>query len=99
MPEQKQMLSMATHTIESIGMMPDSLCISAANNALCRLIIKERFTDMRIRRVIGHQLYNMDKPDPYNETMTFRSVEGATKAQQNYGGQIRPVPVHVQEES
>lgn len=54
---------------------------------------------MRIRRVIGHQLYNMDKPDPYNETMTFRSVEGATKAQGNYGGQIRPVPVHVQEES
>mgnify|MGYP006995078149 CR=1 FL=1 len=54
---------------------------------------------MNIRRVIGHQLYNMERPDPYNETMTFQTKEGAEKAQKRYGGEIRPEPVHVQEES
>lgn len=86
---------MATHTIESIGMMPDSLCINAVNSALCRLIIKERFTDMNIRKLPAFELYNVDKVECHNEILTFKTRRVAELVQRELGGTIRETFIHV----
>lgn len=54
---------------------------------------------MNIRRVVGFELYNMEKPDPYNETMTFKSRDVAERTQRLVGGEIRTVFIHIKEES
>lgn len=89
------MLSMATPTIESIGMMLDSLCISAVNNALCRLTIKERFTDMNMRKLPAFELYNVDKVECHNEILTFKTRRVAELVQRELGGTIRETFIHV----
>ena len=89
------MLSMATLTIESIGMMLDSLCISAANSALCGLIIKERFTDMNMRKLPAFELYNVDKVECHNEILTFKTRRVAELVQRELGGTIRETFIHV----
>lgn len=50
-------------------------------------------------RVPAFEIYNMDKPDPYNETMTFQTRAIAERVQARVGGQIRPTFVHVAQES
>mgnify|MGYP006995064857 CR=1 FL=1 len=52
---------------------------------------------MKLKTIKGFELYNMDKPDPYNEKMQFRSALAVVAAQKLYGGLIRPCPVHVQD--
>ena len=54
---------------------------------------------MDMRKTPAFELYNMDRPDPFNETMTFRTLEKAQTAQRNYGGQIRDTFVHIQGEA
>ena len=52
---------------------------------------------MKLKTIKGFELYNMDKPDPYNEKMQFRSALAVVAAQKLYGGLIRPCPIHVQD--
>ena len=52
-------------------------------------LLKERIKGMKITKQKAYELFNMDKPDPYNETMTFLSIAMAHKAQKLYGGNIK----------
>lgn len=92
------MLSMATHTTESIGMMLDYLCISAVNSALCKSTIEERFTDMNMRKLPAFELYNVDKVECHNEILTFKTRRVAELVQRELGGTIRETFIHVQSE-
>lgn len=49
---------------------------------------------MKITKQKAFELFNMDKPDPYNETMTFRSKGIAETAKRHYGGEIRETFIH-----
>lgn len=89
------MLSMGIPITESIGMTPDYLCISAANSALCRLTIKERFTDMNMRKLPAFELYNVDKVECHNEILTFKTRRVAELVQRELGGTIRETFIHV----
>lgn len=53
---------------------------------------------MNLRTIPAFELYNMDKPDPFNESMVFRSYKGAELAQFHYGGEIRPLRIHTKAE-
>lgn len=86
---------MATLTIESIGMMPDSLCISAENNVWCKSTTKERFTDMDMRKLPAFELYNVDKVECHNEILTFKTRRVAELVQRELGGTIRETFIHV----
>ena len=49
---------------------------------------------MNLQTVKGFELFNMDKPDSYNETMQFKTLSVAESAQRRYGGKIRPCLIH-----
>ena len=49
---------------------------------------------MNLQTVKGFELFNMDKPDPYNETMQFKTLSVAESAQRRYGGTIRQCLIH-----
>ena len=49
---------------------------------------------MDLKTVRGFELFNMDKPDLYNETMQFKTLSIAESAQRRYGGTIRQCPIH-----
>ena len=44
---------------------------------------------MNLQTVKSFELFNMDRPDPYNETMQFKTLSVAESAQRRYGGTIR----------
>ena len=54
---------------------------------------------MNLQTVKGYELFNMDKPDPYNEIMQFKTLSVAESAQRRYGGKIRPCLIHQEKES
>ena len=49
---------------------------------------------MNLETVKGFELYNMDKPDPYNKIMQFKTLSAAESAQRHYGGKIRKCVIH-----
>ena len=49
---------------------------------------------MNLETVKGFELFNMDKPDSYNETMQFKTLSAAESAQRHYGGTIRLCVIH-----
>lgn len=49
---------------------------------------------MNLQTVEGFELFNMDRPDPYNEIMQFKTLSVAESAQRHYGGTIRQCLVH-----
>ena len=49
---------------------------------------------MNLQTVKGYELFNMDRPDPYNEIMQFKTLSVAESAQRRYGGTIRPCLIH-----
>lgn len=54
---------------------------------------------MNLQTVKGFELFNMDKPDPYNETMQFKTLSVAESAQRRYGGTIRQCLIYKEKES
>lgn len=44
---------------------------------------------MNMRMVQAFELYNMEKPDAYNEKITFRTLGIAQRVQARCGGDIR----------
>lgn len=52
---------------------------------------------MKLYTVKGFELYNMNRPDPYNETMQFRTRSVAESIQRVVGGQIRETVIHEKE--
>ena len=54
---------------------------------------------MNLETVKGFELFNMDKPDPYNEIMQFKTLSIAESAQRHYGGTIRQCLIHQEKES
>ena len=53
---------------------------------------------MNLQTVKGFELFNMDRPDPYNETMQFKTLSVAESAQRHYGGTIRQCLIHQEKE-
>ena len=49
---------------------------------------------MNLQTVIYYELFNMDRPDPYNETLQFKTLSVAESAQRRYGGTIRQCLIH-----
>ena len=49
---------------------------------------------MNLETVKGFELFNMDKPDPFNETMQFKTLSIAESAKRRYGGKIRQCLIH-----
>lgn len=49
---------------------------------------------MNLKTVKGFELFNMDKPDPYNETMQFTTLSVAESVQRQCGGTIRQCLIH-----
>ena len=49
---------------------------------------------MNLEIVKGFELFNMDKPDPFNEVMQFKTLSVAESAQRRYGGTIRQCLIH-----
>ena len=49
---------------------------------------------MNLQTVKGFELFNMDKPDPYNKIMQFKTLSSAKSAQRRYGGKIRKCLIH-----
>ena len=54
---------------------------------------------MNLQTVEGYELFNMDRPDPYNEIMQFKTLSVAESAQRHYGGTIRQCLIHQEKES
>ena len=54
---------------------------------------------MNLQTVEGFELLNMDRPDPYNEIMQFKTLSVAESAQRRYGGTIRQCRIHQEKES
>ena len=54
---------------------------------------------MNLETVKGFELFNMDKPDLYNEILQFKTLSIAESAQRYYGGTIRPCVIHQEKES
>ena len=54
---------------------------------------------MNLQTVKGYELFNMDKPDPYNEIMQFKTLSIAESAQRRYGGTIRQCLIYKEKES
>ena len=54
---------------------------------------------MNLQTVKGFELFNMDRPDPYNEIMQFKTLSVAESAQRHYGGEIRQCLIHREKES
>ena len=53
---------------------------------------------MNLQTVKGFELFNMDKLDPYNETMQFKTLSVAESAQRRYGGKIRKCLIYKEKE-
>ena len=49
---------------------------------------------MNLETVKGFELFNMDKPDLYNEILQFKTLSVAESAQRRYGGTIRQCLIH-----
>ena len=54
---------------------------------------------MNLETVKGFELFNMDKPDLYNEILQFKTLSVAESAQRRYGGTIRQCLIHQEKES
>ena len=52
---------------------------------------------MNLRQIPAFELYNMDKPDAFNETMTFRTFDVADRVRKRLGGELRQTIIHVKE--
>lgn len=49
---------------------------------------------MKLETIKGYEVSGMDKPDPYNEVIQFRTLSVAESAQRHYGGTIRQCLIH-----
>ena len=54
---------------------------------------------MNLQTIKGFELFNMDRPDPYNEIMQFKTLSVAESAQRRYGGTIRQCLIYKEKES
>lgn len=49
---------------------------------------------MNLQTVKSYELFNMDRPDPHNEILQFKTLSVAESAQRHYGGTIRQCLIH-----
>lgn len=52
---------------------------------------------MNLKRIAAYEVYAIASPDPYNEIVTFTSLNSAMKYVKQYGGKIRNSSVFVKE--
>ena len=68
--------------------------VGIRNSPYLWLNLHKRGIEMNLQTVKGFELFNMDRPDPYNETMQFKTLSVAKSAQRHYGGTIRQCLIH-----